>query len=403
MSGSSIRFPLRFRTLQNIPSLADLEASVWDPWFDDVSAQVTSTYYVNGDTGLDANPGTLAQPFRTLTPLRVIPPGIKLVIQAFSGSYSVPTGGLTLTGSSSHPSIIVGTGANQPVLEALPYSISGDPIPLTEGDIRVRQVIDCSGDMVRVENLDIRHGFRHNLVARGMRTVFRNNSLWGAFEDSIKIANTDEAPRGADIGLVSGCSMTGFASQGIDHFGAAKWLFTRNTFSSPQADPISGLFVGQGIGIKGGAEKVICTRNTSSCDSGGIVLGGAGDNFDVSTVDCAASDNTITSATGPGITMPCVTRGAAYRNTINGLEGIEIGIAPDERVTLPNMPFSLGALLIENVITISDLSGLMVWVKNPLDSAGMHSNGNVYNGLDRFGYLDLAKTRAEMLALGISV
>lgn len=371
-----------------IPTLEQLRTRVSDPFFTQTDFGTLNKKYVDFDnpSASDANPGTSALPYKTLTPVTNITAGTAVIITPSIAAYAVPVGGLSLIGAEGAPSVIISSDIlHYPILDAMPYTFSGHFPPDSESDIRVRQIIDVSGQYCRVENLKLRYGFRHNIVLRGRHSVTKNNILIGANEDSIKVANTVEDIHGADYGLIYGNDVSGYASQGIDFFGANNWLIDSNIFHDTIVDPITGVNVAGGIGLKGGASNVIVAVNhTTNMIGGGIILGGAGTNFNVPTVDCVATNNTIDGTGFPGITLPSTLRGQVYRNIIASAIGLRIGIDPDIRLTLPDTPTCKNTTVAGNNFTLTNPAGVHFEIAAFDDTYGLISGNNVYNVYNRF-------------------
>lgn len=377
------------------PSLAALEAPFDHPFFRPTLELPAGTrkVFVRGDDAdaSDSHDGSLGAPVQSLhaPALRGLPPGTGLIIHPSSGGYTVPDGGFAPTGSAEAPTYVLGwPGVPPPVLDGRPYTHSGAAMPLTHDDIRVRQLFDLSGAYVRVEGLDLRHGFRHLVVCRGRVTVLRRCRFSWAFEDAVKIANTREDPRGADDGLIEDCDFSAFASQGIDCYGAADWLVRRPTFHDPIPDVVAGKIFANAIGLKGGARHIVITQPTitalpGAMARGALVIGGAGNNFETAVEDCVVSDALIRGYAGPGVMLSSAWRCGVYRTRVSdGYVGVHLGIDPDIRAGV-TVPTCRDVRLGDNMFAIRP-AGAQILVATATDGAGFVSGGNTYLGDDRF-------------------
>lgn len=376
-----------------IPSLCACEALIRDPYFLNTATEGLTTVYVNADhaRASDSNDGSRARPFQTLTPVQTITPGMAVVIYPSVTDYTVPTGGFSVVGGGAGaPAIVIGApGLAKPVINALPYSTVGSGMPATAAQIRVRQVFDVSGSHCRLEHLDVRYGFRSNVIFRGSHMVLRDCHLVGAFEDGIKVVAPFESQRDTDYGLIIGNDVEGFASQGIDMVCAGFWWVTRNTFHDPQLDFTFQTYLANGVGMKAGCPTNILTQNVfynipGAPERGCIELGGAGDNFDDATTDCIASDNRIIGYAGPAIAASSAVRAGIYRNQVqNCLLGVIVGLDEDVHTAQPNSDFCQFVHVGENRFAITS-GGAMIRVASDTDAVGFLSEGNRYVGDDSF-------------------
>lgn len=376
----------------DIPTINEIEAPLQAAFYTQEDFPGINHLYVNGDTGLDSNPGTRALPLRSLSASALfptIPPNTYVHIDRFSGYYFVPNGGMVMIGGTNQPCIVSGqTGYPKPVIDALPYSISGHFPPDNAADIRVRQIFDTSGPTCRINWLDLRHGFRHCVVLRGPYNMLTNCDLDGAFEDAIKVTAPVETPRIADYGLVRGNDAQGYASGGIDLVYAGYWLLKGNRFHNPIPDPVTGQFVAIGVGMKGGCPGVVVSQNLienipGDITHGAIELGAGGIQFEITTTDCIATDNIIRNFGGPSVVASCVTRPGIYRNiATDALIGIQIGLDEDVHLTVPT-PNTTYASIGANVISTRS-NGAFQRLSSAADGVGYYSRRNIYTGPNLF-------------------
>lgn len=392
------------------PTLAEYEARVSDPWFTQPLEGLSgiTKRYVDMDhpAASDSNDGSLGAPLLSLHApiLQPIAPGTAVIVRRGSGAYTVPDGGLQASGASGSPFFIVGVPSEpRPVIDAYPYTKSGAPMPATQADMRVRQLIDASGAYGRIAHLDLRNGFRHVVVLRGHHLVLDDCRLAGAFEDTVKVANTAQDPTSADVGLISRNEILDFASQGVDHFGASGWLITMNDFHHPRLDYQAQQMLAAAIGVKGGSKNVVITRNTvhdipGAMERGAFVLGGVGINFNMPVEDVVASDNTVTGYQGPAFMISSALRAAVVRNhALDVLMGIHLGLDSDIRASVPNAALCGGTYTGGNGFQIRP-AGAFYRVAADADAAGLVSEWNSYQGLDRFVQRAALVTHAQFVA-----
>ena len=261
--------------------------------------------------------------------------------------------------------------------------------------------VKLDGQYGIVQDLQLQCGFLYNVFARGQHTIVRRNVLRWSYEDSIKNAV------GADYGLVADNDISGFVSQGLDHFGANHWLVTRNVFHDPGPDALSGEVVGNAITVKGSAQNVVITRNhvrrfATAVDQGAITLGAPAGlewvRYDAdghalpAATDAVAMANVVEDFRGAGFGVQSCENCVVAENVVDRTLGvIRIGISEETRATAEDsaiLPYSSGTTLRDNdarfaVVDCADpaevgQSCFAVFVVNGLETAGMTLTGNTY-------------------------
>jgi hypothetical protein len=222
-------------------------------------------------------------------------------------------------------------------------------------------VVTTAGRYTIVQNLTIRDGFRHNLQATGEYTIFRHNTLRGAYEDSIKIV------AGADYGLIQQNDIAGFASQAVDHFGGNQWIVDGNDIHDPGPDPVTNDVEANAIGTKGGVAGVLVTNNRihdfNTNFVPAIVLGGTG-NLSVFKRDASgqllpsASDelvtaNIISNYRGPATSVLSCRNCTIEGNTVAASLALAmVGVTDDQyqSVWIAGLPASSNLVIRKNVV-----------------------------------------------------
>jgi len=339
--------------------------------------------------------------------------GVKLILR--QGVYKlIPTqstndSGLVLRGSGDefHPVIITSYYGETVILDG------GEKLPTDQlkrvasgkesYDIKIRQVIQLEGQYNIVENLTIRDGFRHNIVALGQYSIIRNNILEGAYEDSVKNTVT------SDYGILLNNDISGFGSQGLDHFGADNWLIKGNNIHDPGIDPAGSVVAGNGIGAKGGNNNVVIIDNIihdfdTQLDKGAIVLGGiaAAELYErnsrgqilPSVTHGIAIGNTIYNYRGPAVHFPSCHNCAFSENKIyNTVGAFRLGTNPEVRESSEDVrvtPYTNGTVIKNNHFTGNDakctqensvklgMTCYVFYIETNEDARGLVSENNTY-------------------------
>jgi hypothetical protein len=353
-------------------TMAEAEARVADPFFSRTTFSISKTYYVainqpgasNSNNGrYPTYRGGLDGPFKDLTSttLRQVlanaNTGIRVYVRA--GTYLAPEGGVRIRGGGTEatPAILAGyPGDSRPIIdggECLPWQTVraiADGMPYTP---RVESLIKLDGGYDIVQDLQLQCGFRYNVLARGHHTIIRRNIIRGGYEDAIKNM------LGGDHGLVADNDISGFVSQGLDHFAANNWLVTRNVFHDPGPDPNTSGVVGNAITVKGSARNVVITRNVvqrfaTALDQAAITLGApamvssmryATDGTVLpAAIDAVAMGNVITDFTGAAFGLQSCRSCVVADNDVDRTLGfVRIGISEETRVDNPDsglLPYS---------------------------------------------------------------
>jgi hypothetical protein len=400
-------------------SAAEAEARVADPFFTRTTFSIAKTLYVaiNEPGASNINNGRyptyrggLNGPFKDLTSVTLrqalaTNTGVRVYVRA--GTYLVPDGGVRIRGGGTEatPAILAGyPGDARPIIdggECLPWETIRAIALGAPYTPRVESLIKLDGRYDIIEDLQLQCGFRYNVLTRGAHTILRRNIIRGAYEDSIK--NTI----GADYGLVADNDISGFVSQGVDHFAANHWLVTRNTFHHPAPDPNTGGIVGNAITVKGSGRNVVITNNFvhsffTAPDQAAITLGapaalssvqydGLG-NAVAAAIEAVAMANTVQDFTGAAFGVQSCERCVVSENTVDRTLGVlKIGISEETRLNNPDsavLPYSTGLVArgndarfptidCDNSIYLGQ-SCYALFVVNGLETEGMTIEQNTY-------------------------
>jgi hypothetical protein len=352
-------------------TVSEAEARVADPFFSRTAFSISKTYYVavnepgasnSNDGRYPTYRGGVNGPFKDLTSttlrqaLSNANTGIRVYVRA--GTYLAPDGGVRIRGGGTEatPAILAGyPGDPRPIIdggECLPWATVraiANGLPYTP---RVESLIKLDGRYDIVQDLQLQCGFRYNVLTRGQHTIVRRNIIRGGYEDAIK--NIE-----GDYGLVADNDISGFVSQGLDHFAADNWLVTRNVFHGPGRDPNTAGVVGNAITVKGSARNVVITRNivngfATAPDQAAITLGAPASlsllQYDTSgkvlpaAIAAVAMANVVTDFTGAAFALQSCRSCVVADNDVNRTLGlVRIGISAESRLTFADsgvLPYS---------------------------------------------------------------